>query len=216
MKLKLLAFSLFLLSPIISLAHTVTLQSCVDSTPGVTYNFYRGTQPSTTVGGVTTYYESTVPLNSAPLPNCNYVDTSVVGNTTYYYVAKAYCSTCSPTLSSPSNEVMAQVPADAGPPAPTGLSLGMIAKNSVPLQWIAPSTTPRGYYLAAYEVTRSLYSGFSPSAVVAIVPPVNTSYTDKCPKATCYYYVKAYWIDAASFFTLSPMSNSIEAVIPSS
>lgn len=93
----------------IAQAHSVSL-TCTDSGSGITgYNFYRGV----TSGG-----ESPTPLNSTPSTSCSYVDTNVVGSSTYYYMAEAYCPTCGITLSYPSNEVRAVIPANGTLPQP--------------------------------------------------------------------------------------------------
>jgi hypothetical protein len=127
--------------------HSVTLSGCVSSTPNVQFNFYRGSAPGqesstalNTVNGVTT-----------PLTTCNYVDTSVVGLQTYYYVAKAYLSTATQSLSGPSNEVEAVIPGDPQPAAPTGLTSGPISGNKVPLRWNAPAPQP-GVTVDGYNV----------------------------------------------------------------
>lgn len=118
MKLKLLLF--LLLCNVISVAqakHKVTLSFTAPTGTGITgYNMYRGT----TAGG-----ESTTPLNSVPFTTTTYVDTTVVALTQYFYVVKAVCASCIPSLSGPSNEVSATVPADGQPPAPTGLVLAV-------------------------------------------------------------------------------------------
>lgn len=184
--------------------HSVTLQGCVDTTPGVSFNFYRGTVP--TSGGV--YFESTTPLNATPLAACSFVDTTVLGNTTYYYVAKAYLATAAPPgLSSPSNEVAAVVPPDPTPNAPTGLSLGTVAQNKVPLQWNAPANQG-GYVVVAYEVLRGSKPTLPAPAIIAIVPNSTLAWTDgSCSK--CYYAVRSMTIKTAESFVLSPMSNIV-------
>jgi hypothetical protein len=86
-----------------AVAHSVTL-TCIDSTPGVRYNFYRGTQPG---------QESATPLNTAPVAACAYVDQTVKRHKTYYYVARAVCVACGTGVSgtsAPSNEIAAKIP----------------------------------------------------------------------------------------------------------
>jgi hypothetical protein len=92
-------------------SHQVTLSCTASTSSGVTgYNFYRGT----TAGG-----EAAAPLNSSPVTACGYADTNVTALTQYFYVAKAYCPTCSPNLSVSSNEVNVTVPGDPQPLPPT-------------------------------------------------------------------------------------------------
>lgn len=82
---------------------------------GVTgYNVYRGS----IAGG-----ESGTPVNSALITGTTFSDTGVLATQTYFYVVKAFCPTCSPNLSGPSNEVSATVPADPQPAPPTGVTL---------------------------------------------------------------------------------------------
>ena len=92
-------------------AHSVTLTWTASTTTGVTgYNIYRGT----TAGGE----NYTTPLNSALVTGTTYVDTTVSPLTTYYYTAEAYCPTCTPNSSVPSNEVSAAVPGNPQPSPP--------------------------------------------------------------------------------------------------
>lgn len=179
--------------------HSVTLQGCVDGTPNVSFNFYRGSSP----GG-----ESSVALNPTPLATCNFVDTTVVGNTTYYYVAKAYLATATPPgLSGPSNEVTAVVPPDPAPNAPTGLSLGTVSKTNVPLFWHAPGAQ-NGYAVIAYEVLRGSKPTLPAPAIVAILPSSVTAWNDGgCSK--CYYEVRSMTIKSALSVVLSGPSNIV-------
>lgn len=178
--------------------HTVTLQGCVDSNPAASFNFYRGT-----VAG----QESTTALNPTPLATCSYVDATVLGNTTYYYVAKAYLASASPPLSGPSNEVTAVVPPDAQPAAPTGLTLGPVAQNHVPLQWNAPPPQ-NGYAVVAYEILRGTKPALPAPAIIGIVPSSVTAWMDgSCSK--CYYAVRSMTIKGQLSFVLSGMSNIV-------
>jgi hypothetical protein len=81
--------------------HDVFLSWAASSTPGVVgYDVYRGL----TSGG-----ESATPLNSSPINETTYTDTTVQAGQTYYYVVKAVASDDS-TQSANSNEVSATVP----------------------------------------------------------------------------------------------------------
>jgi fibronectin type 3 domain-containing protein len=77
-----------------------------DTTPGVTFNIYRGTVQ----GGETLY--------ASGQPSVSYVDTNVVGGTTYWYYVTAVLSG---DESAGSNEVSAAVPNN--PPPPVGLTV---------------------------------------------------------------------------------------------
>src|ERR1700677_2918800 len=92
--------------------HTAQVSGCVDTTSGVTFNLYQGT----TSGG-----ESSTPVNATPSASCNFNVTGLLGLTKYFWYVKAFCATCSPTLSAASNEVSGTTLADSQPAAPTGL-----------------------------------------------------------------------------------------------
>lgn len=179
--------------------HTVTLQGCVDTTPNVGFYFYRGTAAG---------QESATALNATPAATCTFVDVTVIGNTTYYYTAKAYLSTAAaPGLSTASNEVVAVVPPDPAPAAPTGLSLGTVAENSVPLKWNAPASQ-EGYVVVAYEVLRGAKATLPSPAIVAIVPSSMLAWSDgSC--SGCYYAVRSMTIKSADSFVLSARSNIV-------
>lgn len=101
--------------------HTVSLTCTTSPTIGVTgYNFYR------TVTSGTGYNK----LTASPVSSCSYTDTTVLGSTTYFYVATAICPTCSPSESAFSNEATAVVPPNPQPQPPTGLSVTSVAKNT--------------------------------------------------------------------------------------
>lgn len=96
-------------------AHSVALSCTVSTSTGVTgYNFYRGPSAGT---------ESSTPLNASPVSACAYTDNAVTVGQTYFYVVKAFCPTCSPSLSVASNEVSGTIPFDAQPSPPTGVTL---------------------------------------------------------------------------------------------
>lgn len=85
--------------------HQVALSwSC--TTPGVTYNVYRGTA------------QGNETLNATGQSGTTYVDTTVVGGTTYWYYVTAVLNG---DESSGSNEVSAVVPNN--PTAPSGLTV---------------------------------------------------------------------------------------------
>jgi hypothetical protein len=160
--------------------HSVSLSGCSDTTPGVSFNFYRGTS----AGG-----ENTTALNASPLATCSYIDTTVTALNTYFYVAKAFLSTASPQLSGPSNEVTAAIPADPQPAAPTGLTVGTVALNKVPLKWKAP-VKQLGVDVNSYNIMRC-YEATCPGPP-KVGETIETMYLDTCtyPKV-CYYEITA-------------------------
>lgn len=101
-----------------AMAHDITLTWTPGDANAATYNVYRGT----TAGG-----EGSTPLTSGVAPSClaatsivtcSYVDTSVVGGTTYYYTVTAV----EDGVESPSsNEASAK--AVVVPRAPAGLKV---------------------------------------------------------------------------------------------
>lgn len=161
--------------------HSVTLSCTPSTSTGVTgYNFYRGL-----VSG----QESTTPLNTVPTASCGYVDSTVSALTTYFYTAKAVCPSCSPTLSVASNEVSAVIQGDQ-PLPPTGLTVGTIAKNTVPLKWKVPIVQV-GVTIKSYNLFRCHQSNCPNPPKVATV--TSTSYTDTClyTSKICWYEVSA-------------------------
>jgi chitinase len=82
-------------------AHQIAL-SWNDTTSGVTFNVYRGTAQ----GGETLY--------ASGQPSASYVDSSVVGGTTYWYYITAVLNG---DESAGSNEVSAAVPNNPAPPS---------------------------------------------------------------------------------------------------
>ena len=78
--------------------HTVLLQWSASSTPGVTYNVFRGTSQ----GG-----EGTTPINTSSVSGTTYRDANVNSGTNYFYTVEAVDSNGS---SAPSNEAEASIP----------------------------------------------------------------------------------------------------------
>jgi hypothetical protein len=186
--------------------HSVTLGGCTDTTAGVMFNFYRGS-----IQG----QESTTPLNASPLATCSYTDTGVMALGSYYYSVKAYCSTCNPSLSGPDEVGPVVIPADGQPATPTGLTVGTIAKNNVPLMWKAP-IQQAGVVVDNYWIYRCGDSRCPSPPRVAIVPASQKSYTATCTpvapnvKKTCWFDVKAHDTIAGVFVTSGP-SNIVVA-----
>jgi hypothetical protein len=190
--------------------HSVSLTCSASTSPGVTgYNFYSGA----TKGG-----ESATALNSTPTATCAWIDGTVIGTNTYWYIAKSYCPTCNPTLSVPSNELGPEViPADAAPNPPTGLAAGTISKNQVPLFWNAP-VQQNGYDVLATEIFRGTTPALLTAPRIGYAPSWQTSFTDQSPcksKATCYYKVEA--LSLFEDYTLLPpsvASNIVKVTMP--
>jgi fibronectin type 3 domain-containing protein len=80
---------------------------------GVTYNVYR----ATTSGGE----NYATPLNSAPITNLFFGDTTDVVGTTYFYTAVAVGT--GGVLSPPTSEVQAQIPVPPNPPTSPGAAI---------------------------------------------------------------------------------------------
>lgn len=161
-------------------------------------NFYRGTVADG---------ESIVAMNATP--TLSYTDTSVQALQKYFYKAATFCSSCSPNLSSLSNEVLVTIPGDPQPLPPT-LSVGTIAQNKVPLMWKVP--TQKDVTINSYNVFRCSVSNCPLRLKVAIVK--STSYTDNCfyLNKVCYYEVSAN--DTVNGKNkLSPMSNIVRAKV---
>jgi hypothetical protein len=177
-------------------AHSVTLGGCTDTAAGVQFNFYKGTAS----GG-----ESATALNASPLATCSYTDTAVTALQTYWYVAKAYLSTASPSLSGPSNEVSATIPADAQPPAPTGLTVETVTENRVPLKW-----TPVNLQGISYDVFRGVEPKL-PDPKQLASGLTAASYVDTKPVKgqTRYYGVKS-----ALGTKVSAMSATLAVTVP--
>ncbi len=179
--------------------------TCTAPTSGTapnSYNFYR----STTSGS------GYMILGSSA--TCAYTDTTVVFNTTYYYVATSVNTTTCPSgstcESADSNQVSATIGSNPVPNPPTGLTVGSIVANTVPLQWQAPAVQP-GITVNAYTVWRGGNPSLpSPSKIATVI---NTSYTDSgCKLKVCYYEVKAQDTVAKKSVTTGP-SNIVKATL---
>ena len=186
-------------------AHTAAL-TCNPPSPlgGITgYYFYRGT-----VSG----QESSTPLNSTPANTCGYTDVGLAALTTYFYTAKSYCPTCSPTISTTaSNEASGTTTADPAPPPPTGLAVQTIANNSIPLIWKNPAQD-NGYIQIASEIYRGSASSLPSPALIGIVPANVLQFSDStCKLKTCYYEIKSYVIAGNKSFVISAPSNIVGA-----
>jgi len=98
--------------------HQATLNWTQSVTSGVTSN---NVYQSTTNGGPYTKIFS----SAAPIVTYQ-VTSGLVGNTTYYFVVTAVCSTCNPSESAYSNQVSGTTSADPQPQPPQSLVLTSI------------------------------------------------------------------------------------------
>jgi hypothetical protein len=184
-------------------AHSIALSCTASPSTGVTgYNFYRGTASGA---------ESSTPLNAAPMTACAYTDTTAAASTTYFYVSKAFCNTCSPSLSAASNEASGTTQVDPQPLPPTGLTVGTITAHNVPLHWVAPPTQ-LSYTVIAYAIYRGTQPTLPGPAILRIVPANTQNYADTTCSHTCYYEVKSYNIKSGLSYAYSPPSNIVSAV----
>ena len=196
-------------NPLIT-GHTVNLTCTPSTSAGVTgYNFYQG---------ATKGAESSLPLNSTPTSTCSWIDGTVIGTNTYWYVARAYCPTCNPQLSVASNEVGPEViPPDAAPAPPTGLSVGAITDNIVPLFWNTPPAQS-GYDVLATEIFRGSSPALPNPPRIATVPGWIHAFTDRvgcgASKAVCYYEAKNLSLFQNNGFMLSLPSNIVKVTMP--
>jgi hypothetical protein len=183
--------------------HSIALSCTASPSAGVTgYNFYRGTAPGA---------QGSTPLNASLVATCAYTDTTPAAATTYYYTVKAYCNTCSPNLSVASNEASGTTLGDPQPLPPTGLTVGTVTAQNVPLHWITPA--PQGNFrVIAYAIYRGNQPTLPGPPVIQIVPGNLQSYTDKACKGTCYYEVKSYAIKDGMSYIYSVPSNIVSAV----
>lgn len=86
--------------------HSVVLSCTASITPGVTYNFFRGT----TIGGP---YSQ---ISLSPQSTCSFTDTAgLTAGVSYYYVATAFDAVTGDS-SVFSNEVKATIPSPPAPP----------------------------------------------------------------------------------------------------
>jgi hypothetical protein len=178
--------------------HTVTLTWLASAAKGVTgYNVYRGT----TAGGE----NYSTPVNSTLVNGLTFTDSTVSAMTQYFYTAKAFCPTCTPNASVPSNEVTATTPGDPQPDAPV-LSVGTVSKNSIPLFWNTPVQS--GIQIESTNIYRCVYSTCPGPPKVATV--VGNKYTDTCTRPVCYYRASNNVIRDGKQ-TLSPRSNIVTA-----
>jgi len=161
------------LTPTTVSASQINLSWTASTTSGASYIVYRSmtsgfaasvsTQIGTTASGVTTYSDS-----------------SLAGNTTYYYLVKA---TNSAGTSASSNQASATTNATATAP-PTNLTATAVSSTQINLAWTASTTA--GVY---YEVFGSTVSGFTPSEGTLLGSVSGTSYSNTgLTASTTYYY----------------------------
>jgi hypothetical protein len=164
-----------------SVALNCTAGAANGSAAANSFNFYR----STTSGGPYTL------LGSAS--SCAYTDTTVTFNTTYYYVSTGVNTLTCPSQqtceSGYSNQATAVVGVNPVPNPPTGLTVGTIVAETVPLNW-SPPVPQSGVTVKSYNVY-NCHIPTCPSPPL-IATTTATAYTALCgyPKA-CYFMVRA-------------------------
>ena len=163
---------------------------CWPIVPGATsYNILRSTNASSNFASVTNGVTGAVCGSGAV--NATWLDTTAGNGTNYYYVVRAVNPTGSSTNSpasfstTPSAGISASAPA-----APTGLTVGSVAHQSVTLNWSA--ATGANYY-SVYRSTLANTGGGSSNVLSTILlnnADTNTTYTDTTPNdGSIYSYV---------------------------
>ena len=158
------------------------------------YSVYRSTTPNVAV---------TANNRIAQPTGTSYVDASVPGSGTYYYVVTARDS--AGNESTASNETIATVTADVTPPAdPTNLTATAISNSQINLAWTA-STDDVG--VAGYRVERC--AGNLCANFVQVATPTGVTFGDSGLSASTSYSYRVRAIDAAG--NLSNYSNVASA-----
>ncbi|MBI4282907.1 MAG: c-type cytochrome [Chloroflexi bacterium] len=121
----------------------------------------------------------------------SYNDTTVTGNTTYYYRIFAINSAGD---SAASNTVSVTTPASTvtPPAAPTGLSASASSASQVNLTWLDNSTTETGF-----RIDRATNSAFSVNLVTVNTAANSVSYSDTAVNSITTYYYRTYAFNSA-------------------
>jgi len=168
--------------------------------PARGYNVYRGTQPG--VYGA-------APLNSSPLLEQRFQDSTVSNGTTYYYAVRAVGGDQPPFREGKSSAEVAVTPEDLTAPAPpSGLS-AIPSEGGVALAW-SPNTEAD---LQGYLVYRREPEGVTPTRLTPS-PILTTTLTDRTarPGATYLYSVTA--VDRSPRHNESAPSPEVEVRLP--
>jgi len=161
--------------------------------PGATsYNVLRSTNATSSFASVTNGVPS--PVCGSGAVNASWLDVTAGNGTNYYYVVRAV----NPTGSSTNSPVSFGAIPSAGnstsaPAAPTGLTVGSVAHQSVTLNWSAAASAN---YYSVYRSTLVNSGGGSSNVLSTILlnnAVTNTSYTDASPTdgSICRYFVTA-------------------------
>jgi len=134
-----------------------------------------------------------------------YSDTGLSGDTTYYYLVRAYSDSGD---SSYSNEASATTPLQTIPNAPSSLGAVAISSAQIDLSWQDNSNNESGF-----KIERKTGAGGSYRQVAIVGPNINTySDTSLIEDTTYYYRVRAYndaghslYSDEAYAMTLPPV-----------
>jgi autotransporter-associated beta strand protein len=164
-------------------------------TPGATvYNVLRSTTSGTNYVSITNGVVG--PVCGSGWNNATYLDTTAVNGTTYYYVLQSVNSVGTSTNSgqttgtTPSGSLSTSAPA-----APTGLTVGSVGHQSVPLTW-SPSAGASFYTI--YRSTLFDNGGGASNVLATIVLANNVTtanYTDTSPTDGSIY---SYTVTATS------------------
>jgi fibronectin type 3 domain-containing protein len=168
--------------------------------PARGYNVYRGSQPGA-------YGEA--PLNTSPLLETRFQDSTVSNGVTYYYVVRAVGGDEPPFREGKNSAEVAIAPEDrTAPPPPTGLAAVPFA-GGVALAW-DPNTEAdlQGYQVYRREQESAASTRLTPSPIPA------TMFTDRStrPGATYLYSVTA--VDRSPRHNESVPSAEVEARLP--
>jgi rhamnogalacturonan endolyase len=163
---------------------------CWPVVPGTTsYNVLRATNAAGTYVSITNGL--TGPVCGSGAVNATWLDTTAGNGTNYFYVVRAVNPTGSSTNSPSSSGTTPSAGISASAPvAPTGLTVGSVAHQSVTLNW---SAAAGANYYSVYRSTLANSGGGSSNVLSTILlnnAVTNTSYTDISPTdGSIYRYV---------------------------
>jgi FtsP/CotA-like multicopper oxidase with cupredoxin domain len=126
-----------------------------------------------------------------------FVDTTVLGRTSYYYRVFA----TNPIGSSANSNTASITTAGQLPLAPTNLTVGSITRSAITVNWIDNATTEQGFY-----VERSTAGTNGPWTRVATVTANKVTYTNTGLKANTSYW---YRVNAYNASGVTPYTNVV-------
>ena len=176
---------------------------CWPVVPGATsYNVLRSTNGTSGFVSVTNGVTGSVCGSGAV--NATWLDLTAGNGTNYYYVVKSVNPTGSSTNSPTSSGVTPSAAiSTSAPVAPTGLTVGSVAHQSVTLNW---SATSGANYYSVYRSTLANSGGGSSNVLSTILlnnAVTNTTYTDVSPTDGSIY---SYVVTATGAGGISPNS----------